>query len=167
MVCACSLALIMPNFLLPHELQPTRLLCPWDFPDKNTRVGCHGLPQGIFLTQGSNPCFLRLLYWQAVSLPLEPHGKPCQSLYRDHSISYKREQKNASRAQKREKILMVNFMYQLDWAMLRYLVKHYSGHVFLCINFPGLDMDWNCILALLGLQPANCQSQNFLASIIM
>ena len=31
-----------------------RLLCPWDFPDKNTGVGCHFLLQGIFLTQGSN-----------------------------------------------------------------------------------------------------------------
>ena len=28
------------------------LLCPWDFPDKNTGVGCHSLIQGIFLTQG-------------------------------------------------------------------------------------------------------------------
>ena len=25
----------------PHGLQPTRLLCPWDFPGKNTGVGCH------------------------------------------------------------------------------------------------------------------------------
>ena len=29
--------------LLPHGLQPTRLLCPWDFPDKSTGVGCHCL----------------------------------------------------------------------------------------------------------------------------
>ena len=27
----------------PHELQPTRLLCPWDFPGKSTGVGCHCL----------------------------------------------------------------------------------------------------------------------------
>ena len=25
----------------PHGLQPTRLLCPWDFPGKSTGVGCH------------------------------------------------------------------------------------------------------------------------------
>ena len=31
-----------------------QLLCPWDFPDKNTVVGCHAFLQGIFLTQGSN-----------------------------------------------------------------------------------------------------------------
>ena len=33
---------------------PARLLCPWDFSDKNTGVGCHFLFQGIFPTQGSN-----------------------------------------------------------------------------------------------------------------
>ena len=37
-----------------HGLQPTRLLCPWNFPGKNTGVGCYFLLQGIFLTQGSN-----------------------------------------------------------------------------------------------------------------
>ena len=38
----------------PRGLQPTRLLCPWNFPGQNTRVGCHSLLQGIFPTQGSN-----------------------------------------------------------------------------------------------------------------
>jgi len=27
----------------PHGLQPSRLLCPWDFPGKSTGVGCHCL----------------------------------------------------------------------------------------------------------------------------
>ena len=27
----------------PHGLQPTRLLCPWDFLGKSTGVGCHRL----------------------------------------------------------------------------------------------------------------------------
>ena len=48
-------------------------LCPWDFPGKNTGVGCHFLLQGIFLTQGLNPC---LLHWQADSLPLSHLGSP-------------------------------------------------------------------------------------------
>ena len=39
----------------PHGLYPTKLLCPWDFPGKNTVVGCHFLLQGIFPTQRSNP----------------------------------------------------------------------------------------------------------------
>ena len=29
----------------PHRRQPTRLLCPWDSPGKNTGVGCHLLLQ--------------------------------------------------------------------------------------------------------------------------
>ena len=27
----------------PHGLQPTRLLCPWDFPGRSAGVGCHYL----------------------------------------------------------------------------------------------------------------------------
>ena len=30
---------VMSDTLRPHGLQPTRLLCPWDFPGKNTGVG--------------------------------------------------------------------------------------------------------------------------------
>ena len=41
--------------LWPHGLQPTRFLCPWNSPGKNTGVGCHALLHGIFPTQGSNP----------------------------------------------------------------------------------------------------------------
>ena len=39
---------VMFNSLQPHGLQPTRLLCPWDFPGKNIQVGCHFLLQGNF-----------------------------------------------------------------------------------------------------------------------
>ena len=35
-----------------------RLLCPWDFPGKNTRLACHFLLRGIFPSQGLNPHFL-------------------------------------------------------------------------------------------------------------
>ena len=35
-------------------LYPAWLLCQWDFPSKNTEVGCHFPLQGIFQTQGSN-----------------------------------------------------------------------------------------------------------------
>ena len=36
------------------RLCPTRLLCLWNCPDRNTGVGCHFLLQGMFPTQGSN-----------------------------------------------------------------------------------------------------------------
>ena len=35
-------------------------LCPWDSPGKNTGVGCQALLQGIFLTEGLNPCLWHL-----------------------------------------------------------------------------------------------------------
>ena len=44
-----------------------RLLCLWDSPGKKTRVGCHALLQGIFLTQRSNPSLLHLLRWHVGS----------------------------------------------------------------------------------------------------
>ena len=66
---------VMSDSLQPHGLQPARLLCPWNFPGKNTGAGCHFLFQGIFLTQGSNLCLLHLLQWQADFLPLVPLGK--------------------------------------------------------------------------------------------
>ena len=71
---ACMLShLVGFDSLGSHRLQPTRLLCLWDSPGKNTGVGCHPLFQGIFLTQGLNPC---PLYQQVSSLPLVPPGKP-------------------------------------------------------------------------------------------
>ena len=53
---------VVSDSLQPHGLQPARLLCPWDFPGKNTGVGCHSFLQGIFPTQGSNPGLLRCRY---------------------------------------------------------------------------------------------------------
>ena len=45
---------VMSKSLWPYGLQPTSFLCPQDSPGKNTRVGCHALPQGILLTEGLN-----------------------------------------------------------------------------------------------------------------
>ena len=64
-----------------HGLEPARILCPWDFPGKNTGAGCHSLLQGILPTQGSNLCLLCLLHWQTDSLPLAPPGKPYILIY--------------------------------------------------------------------------------------
>ena len=57
----------------PLDCSLTRLLCPWDSPGKNPRVGCHFLLQGIFLTQESNPS---LQHCNADALPSELPGKP-------------------------------------------------------------------------------------------
>ena len=47
-----------------------------DIPGKNTRVDCHFLLQGIFLTQGLNPCLLCVLHWWADYLLLCHLGGP-------------------------------------------------------------------------------------------
>ena len=46
---------VVRDSLRPHGLQPTRLLCPGDFPGEDTGVGGRFLLQGIFPTQGLNP----------------------------------------------------------------------------------------------------------------
>ena len=68
----------MCDYLRPHVLQPSRLLCPWNSSGKNTREGCHALLQGIFLTQGSNPhvlhCRQSFYLWATGGTPLEIRG---------------------------------------------------------------------------------------------
>ena len=63
----------MSDPLRPHGLWPSRLLCPWKSPDKNTGVGCHALLQGIFPTQGSN---LGLLHCRWILHCLSHQGNP-------------------------------------------------------------------------------------------
>ena len=54
-VCLCVRACsVVSNSLWSPRLWHTRLLCPWNFPDKNTGAGCHFLLQRVFHTQGSN-----------------------------------------------------------------------------------------------------------------
>ena len=64
----------MSNSLRPYGLQPTRLLCPWNFPGKNTGVGCH------FLFQGSNslPPY-ELQHASLICPPLSP--RVCENSY--------------------------------------------------------------------------------------
>ena len=57
--CVCMLSHSAAfDSLRPHGLLPVRLLCILDSAGKNTLVGCQVLLQGIFLTQGLNPCLL-------------------------------------------------------------------------------------------------------------
>ena len=65
---------VVSDSLRPRGLKPSRILRPWDSPGKSTRVGCHFLLQGIFLTQRSNLHLLLLLLWQVGSLPLSHLG---------------------------------------------------------------------------------------------
>ena len=60
------LCLVASDSLWPMDCNPPDSSVHGDSPDKNTGVGCHGLLQGIFPTQGSNPGLLHcrwILYW--------------------------------------------------------------------------------------------------------
>ena len=63
----------MSDSLRPHGLQPTRLLCPWDSPGKNTGVDV--------LPQGSNLHLLCLLHWQVPTRLLRPWGFSSQECW--------------------------------------------------------------------------------------
>ena len=55
-ICACMLSHFSHAQLFANLMTITvRLLCPYDFPGKNTGVGCHALLQKTFPTQESNP----------------------------------------------------------------------------------------------------------------
>ena len=65
--------LVVSDSLQPHRLHPTRLLCPWISPGKNTGVDRHSLLQGIFPTQELNP---GLLHSREILYHLSSPGKP-------------------------------------------------------------------------------------------
>ena len=54
-------------------VQPARLLCPWDSPSKDTRVGYISFSRGDLPDPGIEPTSPAL---QADSLPSEPPGEP-------------------------------------------------------------------------------------------
>ena len=65
---ACMLSRFQscPTLCNAMDSIPPRFFCPWDSPDKNTGLGCHARLQGIFPTQGSNLCLLRLLHFKRI-----------------------------------------------------------------------------------------------------
>ena len=57
-VCVCSGAQSCQTLCDAMNCSPPGSFVHGNSPGKNTGVGCHTLLQGIFLTQGSNQCFL-------------------------------------------------------------------------------------------------------------
>ena len=72
---SCPQSLPASESLGPHGLSATKLLCPWNFPGKNTGRGCHFLLQGISPTQGLNP---GLLHCRQILYHLNHQGNPKQ-----------------------------------------------------------------------------------------
>ena len=72
----CVSRSVISDSLWPHELQPAKLLCPWDSPGKNTGMGCHFLLQRIFLTQGLNS---GLMHCTQILYQLSHQGSPWEN----------------------------------------------------------------------------------------
>ena len=67
-LCACTLS--CPSLCDPLDCSPAGSTVHGIFQARALELGCRFLLQQIFSTQGSNPHLLRLLHWQADSLPL-------------------------------------------------------------------------------------------------
>ena len=67
---SCMRVCMFSHSVMTDSLQPRVSV---EFPGKNTGVGYRFLLEGIFSSQGSNPC---LLHWQLDSLPLHHLGSP-------------------------------------------------------------------------------------------
>ena len=96
----CSVTSVIFDSLQSYGLQSMmfsfqRLLCQWDSPGKKTRVDCHTLLQGIFLTQRLN---LHLLPSRWILYPLSPDSiyvckyKICVFLFLSYFTLYSRLQ---------------------------------------------------------------------------
>ena len=51
---SCCCYLVAESTRTLCDLYPTKLLCPWNSPGKNSGIHHHSILQGIFLTQGLN-----------------------------------------------------------------------------------------------------------------
>ena len=82
-ICFCSRSVhakLLSCSLQPHGPQPSRLLCPWDFPGKNTGVGCPALLWGSSQPRDQTWVFCtgrRILYhwhhlWRVLGYPGNP-----------------------------------------------------------------------------------------------
>ena len=66
-MCVCSIAQLRLT-LQPHELYSTRLLRPWNFPGKNTGVGCYFLLHWILSCLDLKMC--QFTVFVTVKLPI-------------------------------------------------------------------------------------------------
>ena len=106
---------VVSDSLQPHGLKPTRLLCPWHFPAKNTGVGCHFFHQGIFLTQASPDL-------AGGFLPLAPPGKP-------HIILKISESKLCSGDREKYKLNFL-YIYIIKMEIILYIILQYFLLIF-------------------------------------
>ena len=96
---------------------------PWNFPGKSTRVCCHFLLQGIFLTQGSNPglphCGQRLYLWANQGSPKKGNVKQCSNFCTIALISHT--------SKVMLKILHARFQQYMNWELPDVQVEFRKG----------------------------------------
>ena len=72
-LCLCS---VVSDSLWPHGLYPTRLLCSWYFPGRNTGVGCNILLQWIFRPRDWTNASCISWISRQILLPVSLQGNP-------------------------------------------------------------------------------------------
>ena len=116
-----------PTLCKPMDCSPPGTSVHRDSPGKYIGVDHHALLQGIFLTQGSNPCLLCLLNWQVGSLPVGLYGKPFSSV---QSLSHVRFFVTPWIAAQQASLYITN-----SWSSLRLIPIELvmpSSHLILC-----------------------------------
>ena len=106
---------VLSDSLGPHRLQPSRLLFPQNFPDKNTGAGCHFLPHGTFPTQGLN-CISYVSCIGRQILYLCHLGSP--SLYIQHQTVSMKERVNKPGFIKLKQASIYNYCFVKDTVKL-------------------------------------------------
>ena len=120
----------MSDSVRPHRLQPTKLLCPWDFPGKNTGVGCHFLLQCMKVKSESEVA-------QSCSTPSDPMDRslPGSSIH------------GVFQARVLEWVAIVSFHVSFHCIISWYKSNHYAAHLKLRVLYANyfsikLDEKW-------------------------
>ena len=76
----------MSDPVWPHRWQPTRIPCPWDFPGKNTGMGCYFLLQCMKVKTESE---VAQLYW-TLSDPMDcsPPGSSVPGIFQARTLEW-------------------------------------------------------------------------------
>ena len=82
---ACSFAQSCPTLCDPMNYKPTRLLCPWDSPGKNTGLCCHALLQEIINNKNDVNLSYARYSWKSFSIVL-PSNLPCLFPHHQHQL---------------------------------------------------------------------------------
>ena len=77
-----------PTLLWPRGVEPTRLLCLWDFPGKNTGVGCHFLGFHSFKQRFVDLCAMSQILKTQIQNEFDSHYRKLASLSLLPSINY-------------------------------------------------------------------------------